>query len=188
MQDNRGQCGSSLGGGTTVCSSLSPVQLFVAPWTVAHQAPLSLEFSRQEHWSGVPFPSLGDLPHPRWNLGLLHCRQTLYQLSHQGSYYHSLVANSDGGGVLADECSPLKQAGSPHLLFSLCWFHSGSDAHLPHGGVSFPSFFDIAATPRKLAVRSKAQKRETRCLFPTSISSLPCIVQPFSLCLLCSHS
>ena len=36
----------------------------VAPWTVAHQAPLSMGFSRQEYWSGLPFPSLGDLPKP----------------------------------------------------------------------------------------------------------------------------
>ena len=34
------------------------------PWTLAHQAPLSMEFSRQEHWSGLPFPSPGDLPDP----------------------------------------------------------------------------------------------------------------------------
>ena len=37
---------------------------FSAPWTVAHQAPLSMEFSRQEYWSGLPFPSPGDLPDP----------------------------------------------------------------------------------------------------------------------------
>ena len=36
--------------------------LFATPWTVAHQAPLSMEFSRQEYWSGLPFPSPGDLP------------------------------------------------------------------------------------------------------------------------------
>ena len=35
------------------------------PWIVAHQAPLSMEFPRQEYWSGLPFPSLGDLPNPR---------------------------------------------------------------------------------------------------------------------------
>ena len=45
-----------------VCQSLSRVRLFVTPWTVAHQAPLSMEFSRQEYWSGLPFPSPGDLP------------------------------------------------------------------------------------------------------------------------------
>ena len=44
--------------------SLNCVQLFVTPWTVAHQAPLSMEFFRQEYWSGLPFPSPGDLPNP----------------------------------------------------------------------------------------------------------------------------
>ena len=44
--------------------SLSRVQLFVTPWTVAYQAPLSMGFSRQECWSGLPFPSPGDLPNP----------------------------------------------------------------------------------------------------------------------------
>ena len=43
---------------------LSRVRLLVTPWTVARQAPLSMEFSRQEHWSGLSFPTLGDLPHP----------------------------------------------------------------------------------------------------------------------------
>ena len=40
--------------------SLSRVRLFVTPWIVAYQAPLSTEFSRQEYWSGLPFPSPGD--------------------------------------------------------------------------------------------------------------------------------
>ena len=44
--------------------SLSCVRLFVTPWTVAHQAPPSMGFSRQEYWSGLPFPSSGDLPDP----------------------------------------------------------------------------------------------------------------------------
>ena len=43
---------------------LSRVQLFVSPWTVACQAPLSMEFSRQEYWSGLPCPSPGVLPDP----------------------------------------------------------------------------------------------------------------------------
>ena len=46
--------------------SLSHVQLFVTPWTVAYQAPQSMEFSKQEYWSGLPFLSPGDLP----NLGI----------------------------------------------------------------------------------------------------------------------
>ena len=43
---------------------LSRVQLFATPWTVAHQAPLSMGFSRQEYWSGVPYPPPGDPPNP----------------------------------------------------------------------------------------------------------------------------
>ena len=44
--------------------SLSPIQLFVTPRTVAYQVPLSLRFSRQEYWNRLPFPSPGDLPDP----------------------------------------------------------------------------------------------------------------------------
>ena len=43
---------------------LSHVRLFATPRTVAHQAPQSMEFSRQDYWSGLPFPSPGDLPNP----------------------------------------------------------------------------------------------------------------------------
>ena len=67
--------------------SLSRVRLFVTTWTVAYQAPPSMEFSRQEYWSGLPFPSPGDLPDPGIELmSLIHCigRQILYQLSHWG--------------------------------------------------------------------------------------------------------
>ena len=44
--------------------SLSRVRLFATPWTVAYQAPPSMGFSRQEYWSGLPFPSPGDLSNP----------------------------------------------------------------------------------------------------------------------------
>ena len=48
-----------------VCvQSISHVRLFAIPWTVARQAPLSMGFSRQEYWSGLPFPSPGDFPNP----------------------------------------------------------------------------------------------------------------------------
>ena len=44
--------------------SLQSAQLFVTPWTLARQTPLSLGFPRQEYWSGLLFPPPGDLPHP----------------------------------------------------------------------------------------------------------------------------
>ena len=105
--------------------SCSVVSNSATPWTVAPQAPLSMGFSRQEYWSGLPCPPPGDLPNPGieprsptlqadsllseppgkskntgvgslsllWgnfptqelNWSLLHCRQTLYQLSYPGS-------------------------------------------------------------------------------------------------------
>ena len=51
--------------------SLSHVQLFATPWTVAHQVPPSRKFSKQEYWNGWPFPSPGELPDPRIKPGSL---------------------------------------------------------------------------------------------------------------------
>ena len=58
-------------------SHFSRVRLFATLWTVAYQAPLSIGFSRQEYWSGLPF--LKEIfPIQGSNLGLLHCSQILY--------------------------------------------------------------------------------------------------------------
>ena len=69
--------------------SLSHVQLFVTPWTVAHQAPLSMAVSRQEYWNGLPFPPPGDLPDPGVDpvSTYFSCigRWVLYHLGHQRS-------------------------------------------------------------------------------------------------------
>ena len=48
----------------SVLSPFRRARLFATPWTIVHQAPLSMGFSRQESWSGLPFPSPGDLPNP----------------------------------------------------------------------------------------------------------------------------
>ena len=48
------------------CAVLSPICLFATPCSIAHQAPLSMELTRQEYWSGLPFPMPEDLP----NLGI----------------------------------------------------------------------------------------------------------------------
>ena len=57
----------------------------VTPWTVACQAPLPLGFSRQEYWSGLPFPSLGDLSKPRIKPGYLSWQKFFTNLSYEGS-------------------------------------------------------------------------------------------------------
>ena len=68
--------------------SLSRVQLFVTPWTVAYHTPLSMGFSQQEYWSGLPFPFPEDLPDPgiERESHLLHWQEdSLLPLSHLGS-------------------------------------------------------------------------------------------------------
>ena len=57
--------------------SLSHVRLFANPWTVPCQAPASMGFSRQEYWSGLPFPSPGDLPFPGMECSSCALQQTL---------------------------------------------------------------------------------------------------------------
>ena len=52
--------------------------MFATLWTAAHQAPLSMGFSRQKYWSGLPYPPPWDLPDQGSNLHLLHCREILY--------------------------------------------------------------------------------------------------------------
>ena len=64
---------------------LSRIQLFATTWTVAHLAPLSMGFSRQEYWSGLPCLLQGVFSTQGSNPGLLCCRRVLYRLSHQGS-------------------------------------------------------------------------------------------------------
>ena len=81
-------------------SSLNHVRLFVTPWIVAYEAPPTMGFSRQEYWSGLPFPSPGDLPDPviEPRSPALH-RQTLYCLSHQGRQRNKLKATKVGKGI-----------------------------------------------------------------------------------------
>ena len=79
---------------------LNRVWPFVTPWTVACQAPLTMRFSRQEYWSGLPCSPPGDLPSQGSNPGLPPYRWILYHLSHPGSPSISL-----------------------NLAFSLKWHH-----------------------------------------------------------------
>ena len=71
--------------------SVSRIWFSATPWTVGCQVPQSMEFSRQEFWSGLSFLSPGDLPDSRIEPMLLHCKQILYHLSHQGRPFHLLT-------------------------------------------------------------------------------------------------
>ena len=77
------------------CLLLSHVQLSAIPWTVAHQAPLSLGFPRQEYWSGLPFPTPRIILTQGLNSRLLHWQAD--SLSHQGNsqFYRVLSKNCE---------------------------------------------------------------------------------------------
>ena len=101
-----------------VCQLLNCVTLFETPWTIAHQPTLSIGFSKQEQWSGQPFPSPKVFPTQGLNLGLLHCRQTLYHLSHQGSPIKKVLSKCQSlSCALCDpmDCSP--PGSSVHEIF-----------------------------------------------------------------------
>ena len=81
-----------------VLSRCSHVQLFLTLWSIAHQAPLAMGFSKQEYWSGLPFPSPGDLPDP------------------------GIEALSSVPPALAGQSLPLSYPGSPIFFFFLISF------------------------------------------------------------------
>ena len=72
---------------------LSCVQLFFITWTVAHRTPLSMGFSRQEYWSGLPFPSPEDLPNPETEPGssALQAEFLPFELKGSPSYSYNFV-------------------------------------------------------------------------------------------------
>ena len=84
----------------------SQVQLFVTLWTAAHQAPLSMGFSRQEYWSGLPCPRPGDLPN-------------------SGTKPRSPALQADS--LLSEpQSSTVKPCSTPRMTFSLCVRQLGS--------------------------------------------------------------
>ena len=90
--------------------SLSRVRLFVTPWTVAYQALLSVGFSRQEYWSGLPFPSPGDLPDPGIEPGFPALEADTLTSEPPG-IWRSCLLDSNGCGCSRKLC--LKTASQP---------------------------------------------------------------------------
>ena len=89
-------------------SRFSCVRLFVTPWTAAHQAPLSMGFSRQEYWSGLPGPPPGDLPDPGIKptslvspvlAGRFFTTSTTWEAKKQSSPPQIMVTGMDNGGL-----------------------------------------------------------------------------------------
>ena len=98
----------------------SRVQLFAIPWTVAHQAPLSMGFSRQEYWSGCHvllqriFPTQGSI------LGLLHCRQILYcWVTREVPCNHRCLYINKGQEIRGNVM--MEEGGERYLKILRCW-------------------------------------------------------------------
>ena len=81
----------SLAQGMLCAQPLGRVWLFAAPWTSARPPPLSVDFFRHDHWSGLPQPSPGELPNPGSEPTFLHCRWILYPASGWVPSKHSLA-------------------------------------------------------------------------------------------------
>ena len=103
---------------SNICVSHSVVSDSVIPWTIAHQASLSMEFSRQEYWTGKPFPSPGDLPDPGSEPESLALQAFFfYHLSHQGS-----LGTSDESWYLTADIEAKCVIKVAKYIPHLCWW------------------------------------------------------------------
>ena len=128
--------------------SYSVISDSATPWTVAHQAPVSMGFPRQEHWSGLPFPSPGNLPNQGSDLCLLHWQVDSFPLSHQGSPCLSISLSSVAQLCLT-LCNPMdcSTPGFPvhHHLLELAqthvhWVGDAIQPSYPLSSLSPPAF------------------------------------------------
>ena len=130
------------------CSVTSFLSDSATLWTVAHQAPLSKGFPRQEHWSGLPFPSPGDLPNPGIEPTSPALQADSLSLSHQGGPLHRIMHTCEAASVISNslrhmDCSPpgssvhryspSKNTGvGCHALLQGTFPTQGSNPGLPH--------------------------------------------------------
>ena len=109
------------------CQSLSCIWLFATLWTAARQAPLSVEFSGQEYWSGLPFPSPGDLPDPGTKPGSPVLQADSYHLSHHLYHLRILKFFCIPNGILLNfrniiklQCNSIWYFSTSHMAFLFC--------------------------------------------------------------------
>ena len=112
----------------------------MTPWTVAHQAPLSMGFSRQEYWRGLPFSPPGDLPSQGSSSGFLHWRADSFLLSHQGMRGCPLLIPN-----------PAREAAI--LTFSTSIYHSDKQGQAQISSAEPLSRVQLIATPWTAALR-----------------------------------
>ena len=118
-------------------SHFSPVQLCATPWTAAHQAPLSLGFSRQKHWSGLPFPSpMHESEKWKWSCSVMSDSLWTHGLQPTRLLHPwDFPGKSTGVG-----CHRLLQYVYIHMYVCCCWVASVvSDSVRPHKTVAHPA-------------------------------------------------
>ena len=149
-----------------MCAVLSHVHLFATLWTVARQAPLSMVFSRQEYWNGLPFPPLGDLPNPgfkpgspalqvdslplepsenrqdasfNWQLSLKISYPKLYHIT-LTKEHHSSIDHNSGISTLFSWW-PWTRWLNSFFHFTLCWSFQNLFSILPYKNKYFPIYW-----------------------------------------------
>ena len=129
---------------------LSHVRLFVTPWTGAYQAPPSMGFSRQEYWSGLPFPSPGDLPNPGTEPGspALQADALPSEPPGEGLWgYHQMHKLGGGGGQEALFWWKYRLA---HMrYFPLHTWTSQQEEKIVNQALKFPSWISLRGGIKK---------------------------------------
>ena len=131
---------------SSMLSRFSRVSLFGTPWTVTHQAPLCMGFLRQEYWSGLPFPSPGDLPRPRdWTcVSYVSCiAGDSLPLSQSSRESHTLIWQSVT--ILIEKTSMWL------VLFSVFW-KQPSWSDFPSSSTGFVSLYFLFYSATKISV------------------------------------
>ena len=94
-------------GSCTHAHSLSHVRLFATPWTIARQAPLSMGFSRQEYWSGLPFPTPGDLPNSGIEAASLESSALVYLVSNRSNSHDIILTQTSNVSMVHINIGPI---------------------------------------------------------------------------------
>ena len=138
---------------------LSCVLLFATPWTVAYQALPSMGFSRQEYWSGFPFPSPGDLPNPGIEPGSPALQALLfYHLSYQQGPSLTLRAYSNS--------CPLSWWCHPTITSSVVSFSSHLQSFPASGSFQMSKFFASSGQSIGVSASASALPMDIQDLFP----------------------
>ena len=165
---------------------VKPLSRFcVTPWTVPYQAPPSMGSSRQEYWSGLPFPSQRIFPTQGSNPGLPHCKQMLYRLSHQTragrpgfkSSPPHVIGDFENTGVSGLEFPPPKmrtkipylerasvgQIWSVRWAPSCCWYSHNAQGFSHHNSSRHPSLAICGTSNSCETVSGKNWKKPVPC-------------------------